>query len=73
MDASTGAGARSLATRVIDVSLLPPEHPVVELEVDSSEELKEMELRLFCESGFTAQIEAVEFRPAIYNAPARIC
>lgn len=70
MDASTGAGARSLATRVIDVSLLPPEDRVVELEVDSSEELKEMELRLFCEGGFTAQIEAVEFRPAGYNPPA---
>lgn len=64
MDLTVDVGSRRLAKRILDAAQLPEARPVAELEFGSEEELRELEVRLICERGFTAQIEAVEIRPA---------
>jgi 2-polyprenyl-3-methyl-5-hydroxy-6-metoxy-1,4-benzoquinol methylase len=63
MDLAVEVGSQSLAQRVIEAELLSESNPVAELVFASQKELRELEVRLICERGFTGQIEAVEIRP----------
>lgn len=59
-DVSAETGARRLAERALDVGNLSSASPIAELVFESSVELHRLEVRLFCERGFTARIEFVE-------------
>jgi ubiquinone/menaquinone biosynthesis C-methylase UbiE len=63
MDVAVEVGRRQLAQRTVEAGRLPDHHPVAELEFGSEEELRELEVRLICDCGFTAQIATVEIRP----------
>jgi 2-polyprenyl-3-methyl-5-hydroxy-6-metoxy-1,4-benzoquinol methylase len=63
MDIAVEIGTRQVTQRVIEVAHLLDSHPVAKLEFASDGELRELEVRLICDPGFTAQIEAVEIRP----------
>jgi ubiquinone/menaquinone biosynthesis C-methylase UbiE len=60
MDVAVDDGARQLAQRPIDIAALPDDRPVAELAFVASDGLRRLEVRLFCEGGFSAWIEAVE-------------
>lgn len=62
MDVCAAPGPAMLATRRLDMRALV--EPVAELAFEAADDLREVEVRLFCEPGFTAEIEAVEIRPA---------
>jgi len=63
MDIAVEIGTRQVTQRVVEVAHLLDSHPVAKLEFASDGELRELEVRLICDPGFTAQIEAVEIRP----------
>ena len=65
MDVAIDTGAETLAHRVIKAADLSDAHPFVDLEFESIEELRELEVRLFCDQGYTDEIEAIEIRPTI--------
>ncbi|MGE5269145.1 MAG: class I SAM-dependent methyltransferase [Thiohalocapsa sp.] len=62
MDVCAAPGPTTLATRRLDMRALV--EPVVELPFEAADDLREVEVRLFCDAGFTAEIAAVEIRPA---------
>ncbi len=63
MDVSAAVGERPIATRPLDVASLDDADPVAELAFVAEEDLTGVEVRLFCEDGFTCDIEEVEIRP----------
>ena len=68
MDIAVDGGTRRLARRPIDIAALPDERPVAELAFAASEELHHLEVRLYCEQGVSAQIDAVEIAVMDPNA-----
>lgn len=61
MDVAADSGRRRIATRAFDLAEGPP---IAELPFQSDDELRLLEVRLFCSEGCSAIIEAVEIAPA---------
>jgi SAM-dependent methyltransferase len=64
MDVSAGNGAARLAARPVQAEAVPAEGWVLSLPFIATEDLSGVEVRLFCEPGFRAALEAVEILPA---------
>ncbi len=64
MDVAVETGARILASRAIEPAQLSEAQPFAELEFSSTDELRQLEVRVFCDLGYTDEIEAAEIRPA---------
>ncbi|MBP0492357.1 class I SAM-dependent methyltransferase [Pararoseomonas indoligenes] len=63
MDVSAANGSARLAARAVQGEALVAEGWVATLPFEAAEDLIGVEVRLFCERGFTAVIEAVELLP----------
>ncbi|HEX3952476.1 MAG TPA: class I SAM-dependent methyltransferase [Stellaceae bacterium] len=64
MDISAEGGERPLVQCMVDLAALDNLRPVAELPFVADRDLNGVEVRLFCDQGCTADIEAVEIRPA---------
>jgi 2-polyprenyl-3-methyl-5-hydroxy-6-metoxy-1,4-benzoquinol methylase len=71
MDVVVDDGTRQVAQRPIDAAALADDRPVAELAFAASEKLRRLEVRLFCDGGFSAQIDAVEIAVIDPNAGER--
>jgi hypothetical protein len=71
MDVVVDDGTRQVAQRPIDAAALADDRPVAELAFAASEKLRRLEVRLFCDGGFSAQIDAVEIAVIDPNADER--
>ena len=60
MDVVVDDGTRQLAQQPVDIAALPDDRPIAELAFAASEKLRRLEVRLFCDGGFSGRIDAVE-------------
>lgn len=60
MDIACDIGRRRLAERPVDAGTIGPEGAVFDLDFGAASDMPQLEVRLFCEAGFRAAIEAVE-------------
>jgi SAM-dependent methyltransferase len=68
MDVCAEAGKRRLAQRPVEPTLQGEAIAFMELPFAADQDLTDVEVRLFCDKGFSAEIEAVEIRPAPWPA-----